>query len=77
MATRPVCRGTVTSFDDHAGLGELTSDPGVIHPFHCTALTDGSRTIEVGAQVSYRVIAGAAGRWEASHVTRVRDPSRE
>jgi len=71
MATRSVLRGTVTSFDDHAGLGEVTSDSGVTHPFHCTALADGSRTVDAGARVDYRVAAGGAGRWEAAQITRL------
>jgi len=69
MATRSVSRGTVTSFDDHAGLGEVSSNSGVTHAFHCTALADGSRTIEVGAQVTYSVAPAGAGRWEAMLVT--------
>jgi cold shock CspA family protein len=65
-----VLNGSVTSFDDHAGLGEVTSASGAVHPFHCTALTDGSRTIEVGAPVSFRVVAGGSGRREATQITR-------
>jgi hypothetical protein len=35
------------------------------YPFHCTQIADGSRTVEVGAQVVFRVIPGRLGRWEA------------
>ncbi len=59
-------RGVVVSFDDPRGLGVVRSDDGVEHPFHCTAIADGSRTIEVGTVVAYRVSAGRLGRWEAA-----------
>jgi cold shock CspA family protein len=59
-------RGVVESFDDPRGLGVVRSDTGVEHPFHCTAIADGSRTVEVGTVVSYRVSAGRLGRWEAT-----------
>ena len=71
MATRPVRLGTVTAFDDHAGLGEVTSQSGDVHPFHCTAIADGSRTIEVGAAVGFNILPGRSGRWEAAQLTRV------
>jgi cold shock CspA family protein len=59
-------RGTVVSFDDPRGLGVVRSDEGVEHPFHCTAIADGTRAIEVGTAVTYRVVPGRLGRWEAS-----------
>ena len=59
-------RGVVVSFDDPRGLGVVRSDAGVEHPFHCTAIADGSRSIEVGTAVTYRVAPGRLGRWEAS-----------
>jgi cold shock CspA family protein len=37
-------------------------------PFHCTAITDGSRTITVGASVSFDITPGHLGRWEATDV---------
>jgi cold shock CspA family protein len=61
-----VGRGVVASFDDPRGLGVVRSDDGVEHPFHCTAIADGTRTIEVGSVVTYRVTPGRLGRWEAS-----------
>ena len=68
MATRAPAHGTVTSFDEHAGLGEITTDTGVVHPFHCTAIADGSRTIPVGVAVAFAVVPGRSGRWEAMQV---------
>ncbi len=63
-------RGTVDSFDAHVGLGTLTSASGD-YPFHCTRISDGSRTIEVGAEVTFEVVPGRLGTWEADRVTRV------
>ena len=61
--------GSVTAFDHHRGLGEVTADDGTAHPFHCTAIADGTRTIEEGTPVHFDVVAGRLGRWEASAVT--------
>jgi cold shock CspA family protein len=55
----------VESCDDPPGLGVGGSDDGVDYPFHCTAVADGTRTIAVGAPVSFRVAPGRMGRWEA------------
>ena len=60
--------GSVTSFDEARGLGEVTGDDGAVFPFHCTAITDGSRTIAVGAAVGFVVAAGHRGRLEARTV---------
>ena len=57
--------GTVTEFDEPAGLGMLADESGVEHPFHCTAIADGTRDIAVGAEVSFRLAAGRGGRHEA------------
>jgi CspA family cold shock protein len=59
-------RGTVVEFDDPRGLGMVRSDGDLELPFHCTAIADGTRTIEVGTAVTFRVSAGRLGRWEAS-----------
>ena len=48
--------GTVTAFDDHAGLGTIVdAASGFAWPFHCTRIADGSRTIAVDLPVTYRV----------------------
>lgn len=57
--------GRVDEFDEHVGLGVVRGDNGVRYPFHCTAIADGSRTILVGARVSFVVQPGPGGRWEA------------
>jgi cold shock CspA family protein len=47
--------GRVTEFDDHSGLGVVASDDGDEYPFHCIAIADGTRTIQVGTRVSFDV----------------------
>ena len=59
-------RGRVSDFDDPRGLGTVTAEDGATYPFHCTAIADGSRTIEVGTAVEFEVVPGRMGRWEAS-----------
>ena len=60
---RPLMEGTVIAFDEPRGLGTIEAD-GTEYPFHCTALLDGTRTIEVGTAVTFEVrpAAWAAGR---------------
>jgi cold shock protein len=60
--------GAVAAFDEPRGLGEIRSDDGDDVFFHCTAIADGSRTIEVGRRVRYQVVPGRLGRWEAASV---------
>jgi cold shock CspA family protein len=62
-------RGKVASFDEEAGLGQLSSEDGGNYPFHCTEVTDGSRHIAVGTPVEFQVAPGHVGRWEARGVT--------
>ena len=62
-------RGTVTAFDATTGLGEITGDDGASYPFHCTAIADGTRSIEVGRAVAFTVVAGHRGRLEAAGIT--------
>jgi cold shock CspA family protein len=64
--------GTVSNFDDAAGLGIVTTDTGETYPFHCTAITDGTRTIAVGTIVSFDVVPARNGSYEATAV----DPGR-
>ena len=61
--------GTVSAFDEHRGLGEVTADDGTVYPFHCTAIADGTRTIAVGADVEFEIVPGRLGRWEAAAIT--------
>ena len=59
--------GRVEAFDDPRGYGTVVAgDGGGPWFFHCTAIADGTRTIEVGAPVSFEVVAGHQGRYEAT-----------
>ena len=62
-------RGTVTSFDERSGLGEITGDDGATYPFHCTALVDGTRSIVTGTAVTFTIVAGHLGRLEATKIS--------
>ena len=64
-------RGVVASFDDPRGIGVIRRDDGTEYPFHCTAILDGTRTVNVGAMVSFSVAAGRMGRWEAANIVAV------
>ena len=66
---------TVTAFGDD-GWGTLVprrrgdgsdAEPETVS-FHSTAIVDGSRTVQVGTQVRYRLVAGRQGCWEATDV---------
>jgi hypothetical protein len=60
--------GDVAEFDEARGLGVVEYGPGRRLPFHCTAITDGSRQIDVGVVVAFVVAAGRLGRLEARTV---------
>ena len=57
--------GTVAEFDENVGLGSVAATGGQRYPFHCTQIAGGSRTIDVGARVTFTVIPGRGGVWEA------------
>jgi cold shock CspA family protein len=59
-------RGTVESFDEHAGLGAVVDVNGIRYPFHCTQIAGGGRTIDQGVTVEFDVVAGHLGQWEAA-----------
>jgi cold shock CspA family protein len=48
--------GTVTAFDEHAGLGVVTVEDGTEYPFHCAEIADGTRTIATGASVAFHAL---------------------
>ena len=73
MASGPSVGGTVQgrvdTFDDPEGYGTVTSsDPAGTWFFHCTAIADGTRSIEVGAEVAFEVVPGRLGRYEATNL---------
>ena len=67
-------KGRVVDFDEAAGMGMVEAEPQAggpprRHPFHCTQIADGSRSVAVGAEVTFHLIAGRLGSWEAGGVT--------
>jgi len=66
MAVEHLCTGIVSSFDDAAGLGEVTGSDGSVFAFHCTAIADGTRAIDAGQAVAFRVVPAHRGVWEAT-----------
>lgn len=61
--------GRVLEFDAERGLGMLTTRDGDTVAFHCTAISDGSRTVEVGKDVVFVIAPGHLGLSEARDVT--------
>lgn len=60
--------GVVTAFDDDRGYGTVSGEQGEWF-FHCTQIADGSRAIAVGTPVTFSIVAGRLGRWEAVDLT--------
>jgi cold shock CspA family protein len=68
--------GRVTAFDEHVGLGEITTvdddadgGAGTVIAFQCIAIADGTRTIEVGTPVSFELVP-KLGRYEATAIVK-------
>ncbi|MEY4632942.1 MAG: hypothetical protein RLZ18_314 [Actinomycetota bacterium] len=59
--------GVVTQFDEYVALGEITDTSGRVWPFHCVSIADGTRTINVGAQVQFET-AWRVARVEAVEI---------
>lgn len=61
--------GRVDSFDDARGVGTVVDDEnGTAYQFHCTAITDGTRTVPVGTVVTFEIAPSHLGRLEARTV---------
>ena len=61
--------GRVAGFDQDTGWGAIDADDGAEYPFHCTAIADGTRSIEAGTRVSFWLAPGHRGLWEAAGIT--------
>jgi cold shock CspA family protein len=61
--------GHVVEFDEARGLGLLRGDDGEELAFHCTSISDGTRTIEVGRCVAFLARPARLGEREAFSVT--------
>jgi cold shock CspA family protein len=59
----------VTAFDARRGWGTVADSAGAEFEFHATAIADGSRRIDPGTNVSFAVVPGHQGRYEARDVT--------
>ena len=71
MTVHDVLSGSVTAFDAERGWGQVTADDGRVLAFHCTAVADGSRSIDVGTPVCFVERPGHLGRMEAAALTRI------
>ena len=60
--------GVVDEFDDQRGLGMVRGDDGLRYLFHCTAIADRSRHIDVGVRVGFRLVPKHLGRVEATEI---------
>ncbi len=70
MSNREQCLGRVVEFDVTVGLGVVSAD-GRDWPFHCVSILDGTRSIEVGATVTF-VLDFCTLRREATHIATAR-----
>lgn len=59
--------GVVSAFGEREGLGEITDEAGRVWPFHCVEILDGSRTIAIGAAVTFEPLF-KLGRFEARRI---------
>ena len=59
--------GMVVAYDDKVGYGEVEAGESR-YWFHCTELLDGSRHAEPGQRVTFRIVPGHLGRWEAAEL---------
>ena len=69
VATESVLSGTVTTWDDPRGIGEITAEDGTVYGCHCTAFADRSRQTQVRAEMHFVVRPARLGRWEAAGIT--------
>ena len=61
-------RGIVESFDDPRGIGVIRANGGAGYGFHCTSIAGEGRTIAEGVEVTFTVVPGRHGQWEASGI---------
>ena len=61
--------GKVIEFDEHVGLGVVIDGEGNEFPFHCVNISDGSRKISVGQNVSFETFIHPRGRAEATSIS--------
>jgi|TARA_R110002110_G_scaffold9459_7_gene46470 cold shock CspA family protein len=59
--------GVVSEFDGAVGLGVIMSGDGSSHIFHVIEIADGTRSIDIGVDVSFDLLA-KFGRYEAANI---------
>ncbi|MGK0275205.1 MAG: cold shock CspA family protein [Ilumatobacter sp.] len=59
--------GVVSEFDGAVGLGSIISSNGSSHAFHVIEIADGTRSIDIGVDVSFDLLA-KFGRYEAANI---------
>lgn len=58
--------GMVVAFDDRLAYGEVEDAATKrTYFFHCTQIADATRTIEVATPVTFSIVPGRMGQWEA------------
>jgi cold shock CspA family protein len=62
--------GTVAEFDDAVGLGTVVTGDRREYRFHCIELADGTRTVEPGQAVRFRMLP-RFGRFQAGRIVKV------
>jgi cold shock CspA family protein len=68
--------GRVERFDADEGLGVVVDEAGgAAYPFHCVEIADGTRLIDAGERVTFRVRPGLPGAWEAASIEPQRPPA--
>ncbi|MFZ2056878.1 MAG: hypothetical protein WAV54_05680 [Acidimicrobiales bacterium] len=72
--TRGSRLGRVQAFDAERGRGLVVAVDGAVFGFHSTAITDGTRQIDVGSRVAFVAAAAPGGRHEAVALTPVGGP---
>ena len=63
--------GYVKSFDFEKGLGEIESDNGLELVFHCTQISDGSRSIEVNQKVIFELKFFPTANFQAANIKKI------
>jgi cold shock CspA family protein len=64
-----VLSGTVSAFDDAAGLGIVVAADGLEYQFHCVEIADGTRAIAIGESVTFEMLP-RFGQTQAGTVTK-------
>ena len=62
-----VLTGVVAEFAADTGLGAIDTG-GVLYPFHCIEIADGTRDIALGVDVTFEVLC-KLGRYEAASIS--------